>query len=108
MAQAAAVDIVHSDKPLMDYPLAFLSGAPVIEDAVSRKLSKYVEKGNTLVVSGAWLIRSETGASLRFLGVASAKTTRDRMELTLGRGKRIWLSTCIAQDEAENENLLSI
>lgn len=106
--QAGAVDIMHSAAPLAAYKLAFLPGSAVLEAAASAALKKWVAKGNTLVLSGAWPAINEAGRKLAFLGLPTPRKAAGVRTFNVGKGKLVWHADWLVQDEVEKEPLDSI
>jgi beta-galactosidase len=107
-AQAAVVDIMYSSKKLEGMPLAFMPGSPLIESAANERLNNYVANGGTLIVTGPWPCLDESGAPLKFLGLARPAEELARHNLKLGKGCLVWLPSYIAQEKPEEERLESI
>jgi beta-galactosidase GanA len=105
--QAAAVDTVHSSKTLLQYPLVFLPGSPMLSSVTNRALLAYVKKGGVLVVTGSWPMRDERGRLSKFLGLAKPGRQAE-LRKRLGKGTVIWQAATVAQDKAEEESLQSI
>jgi beta-galactosidase len=105
--QAAVVDTVHSAKALMNFPLVFLPGSPVIGSATHRALWAYVRKGGVVAVTGPWPVCDERGRTVKFLGLAKPNR-KTELRKRMGKGLLIWQAAYVAQDKAEEESLQSI
>ncbi len=109
--QAAAVDLMHSDSALADFPLAFLPGSPVLEQVASSRLRKFVAAGGTLLLSGPWPRRDECGRALNFLGikpVPSPKAGKAVLAVNIGAGQLRWHRAYLAMEKPEEESLTSL
>lgn len=102
--QAGAVDIIHSNKSLSDYPVAFLPGSPVMERRASDRLQQFVADGGTLVLSGPMPKRDECGGPLKFLGTAFVPTASPVRKVKVGKGMLIWHRDYLAQEKPEEES----
>jgi beta-galactosidase len=107
-AQAGVVDVMHSPQRLRNYPLVFLPGSPVIEEAAGRALRDYARKGGALVLSGPWPTRNQAGRPLKFLGLPRPDGDRPVESVRIGSGRLIWHRDYLAQEPPEEESLQSI
>ena len=108
--QAGVIDIAHADEKknaneqLKKYPVIFLPGSPIVVKSTSKSLTKYVDHGGTLVVTGTWPSVDEAGKELKFLGIPTPDVTDNQARATnMGKGKVIWNPNWIAQEDAEQE-----
>lgn len=106
--QAGVCDIMHSDKPMKPYRLAFLPGDSMIEALANRALTKYVTAGGVLVLSGPWPELNEIGRPLKFLGRQRPRASAALQMFKVGKGKLIWHPGWLCLDDAEKESLASI
>lgn len=103
--QAGVIDVAHDPGGLGAYKLVLLPGSPVLASAASSALAEYVRAGGTLVVTGAWPGRDETGEPMKFLGIARPRPAKGQAQAALGRGRVIWRPEYIAQEPPEAERL---
>lgn len=107
--QPGVVDLEARPALLKQYRLAFLPGSPVLDRATHRRLSAWIRRGGTLVLTGAWPERDENGRPLRFLGgPRPSRQSAGVWEKRMGHGRLLWSRDWIAQEKPEEERLESI
>lgn len=102
--QAGVVDIIYSERNLVDYKMAFLPGSPVMERRASERLQSFVAGGGTLVLSGPMPRRDECGHPLKFIGIDIPAKATQVARIKLGKGMLIWHREYLAQEKPEEES----
>jgi beta-galactosidase len=102
--QAGVVDIIHSDRSLADYKIAFLPGSPVMERRAAERLKKFMANGGILVLSGPMPKRDERGRAMKFPGLGVPVTRGPATTLRVGKGMLIWHREYLAQEKPEEES----
>lgn len=107
--QAGVVDLLARPERLRNYSLAFLPGAPLLDEVSNRRLAVFVNRGGTLVLTGAWPVVNHRGRPLRLLGLSRPRASGGGIVMKrIGRGRLIWSPGWIAQEKPEEERLDAI
>jgi beta-galactosidase len=104
-AQSAAVDTVYDASHLKNYKLVFLPGSPIISSKTFKAISSYVKAGGNLILTGTIPKINENGKKVNFFGINPANNKKRLLEKRIGKGRILWSSSYIAQEEPEKEEI---